>query len=169
MVLRAGELSAILLNNLFGHEWVGILLSFCWSCGLACGRLLSSNLAMAPNIPIVSSGPNFSYLSSSHPFIYLFSHPLSFAHSLFHFSSCSFIHLSIFPLSHSPTPPLSHSSTLSPSHSSTLSPSHSSILPPHPLVQLSTHPLAHLSTFPLLLNLSSCTFAGEESSPRSMA
>lgn len=89
--------------------------------------VLSSNHAMAPSIGIVSSGPKCSFLSSSHPFIHLFAHPLSFSHSLFHFSSCSFIHLSILPLSHSSTFPLSHSST-------------------HPAFCSSTGPLVHSSS-----------------------
>ena len=176
MVPRAGELSAILLNHLFGHEWVGILWSF-GSPGVVDLHVavLSSNLAMAPSM--MSSSPKcdfFFILPSIHPFVLSSTliHSLTLIYSStfppVHSSTCPFFHsctlplfyLSTLPFSHSP---LSQSLNLSFSHSPTLSLLHSSTLP---LVQLSTHSLAHLSALPLLLKLSPCTFAEEESSPR---
>ena len=183
MVPRAGELSAILLNHLFGREWVGALWSFGWSCGFACGRLLSSNPLMALNVPIVSSGTKCSFLSSSHPFIYLFSCSLSFPqsfsftfpllllfiHPLVHFSTLPLFHSStptlpflppILALPHSLTLPTSHSPTSPLSHSSTLPFSQSPTLPhSHPLTppffHSSTCPAFHSSTGPLVPSSSS--------------
>lgn len=80
--------------------------------------VLSSNHAMAPSIGIVSSGPKCSFLSSSHPFIHLFAHPLSFSHSLIHSSTSPPVHSSTCPLVHLSTLPLFHFPTLSLFHSS---------------------------------------------------
>ena len=157
MVPRAGELSAILLNHLFGHEWVGILWSF-GSPGVVDLHVavLSSNLAMAPSM--MSSSPKCDFLSSSHPFIHLFSHPLSFTQSLL-FTLPLFL-LFIHPLVYSSTPVLFHSSTRPLSHFPTphslnLSISQSLILPlSHPLTppffHSSTCPAFHSSTGPLV-------------------
>ena len=161
MVPKAGELSAILLNHLFGHEWVGILWSF-GSPGVVDLHVavLSSNLAMAPSM--MSSSPKCDFLSSSHPFIHLFSHPLSFTqallftlpllllfiHPLVHSSTLPLLYSSTLPLVHSPILPLSHSLTFPLSHSPTLSLLHSSILP---LFHLSSFPLIHWPTCPHFL------------------
>ena len=157
MVPRAGELSAILLNHLFGHELVGILWSF-GSPGVVDLHVavLSSNLAMAPSM--MSSSPKCDFLSSSHPFIHLFSHPLSFTQSLL-FTLPLFL-LFIYPLVNSSILPLFHSCTLPLFHSSTLPFSHSPlsqyfILPlSHPLTppffHPSTCPAFHSSTGPLV-------------------
>ena len=161
MVPKAGESSAILLNHLFGHEWVGILWSF-GSPGVVDLHVavLSSNLAMAPSM--MSSSPKCDFLSSSHPFIHLFSHPLSFTqsllftlplfllfiHPLVHLSILPLFHSCTLPLVHSPIFPLPHSLNLSISHSPTLPPSHSSILP---LFHLSSFPLIHWPTCLLFL------------------
>ena len=176
MVPRAGELSVILLNHLFGHEWVGVLWSF-GSPGVVDLHVavLSSNLAMAPSM--MSSSPKCDFLSSSHhssicslihSHSLLFTLPLFvlFIHPVVHSSTLPLLYSSTRPLSYFPTPPLSLSLYLSFSLSPTLSLLHFSTLP---LVQLSTHPLAHLSALPLLLLFSPCTFAEEGSSPRSMA
>lgn len=162
MVPKAGESSAILLNHLFGHEWVGILWSF-GSPGVVdlLVAVLSSNLAMAPSI--VSSSPKCDFLSSPHPFIHLFSHPLSFTQSLlftlplFLLFIHPLVHLSILPLFHSCTLPLLHSSTLPFSHyplsqSLNLSFSHSPTLS---LLHSSTCPAFHSSTGPLVHSSSS--------------